>query len=381
MNKTIWRILLFLIIGLLSATSVIAQETSQILLPTAYRLTNFNYEPQLWNNCGPATLTTGLTFFGYSDDQKRAQGAVKPNIEDKNVNPWELTEFVNSQVPEIPVYALWRAGGTLDKLKLLLANDFPVIIEQGYDPPPHDLGWMGHYLLLIGYDDSVGVFMSHDSYDGENLNYEYSHIENYWQHFNYTYVVLYTAEREAELKAVLGEDADELVNTINALNIAIKEAEADNNDAFAWFNMGTNLVKYAQLSREMGDDAGALTYYTNAKTAYDMARNLGLPWRMMWYQFGPYEAYYEVAQGSTDPNEATNLYNEILRMARLTIDNCKNPDGICYVEETYYWGGMARLALGETDRALNNFYTALQINTNYQAAMDARDTILAASTN
>jgi tetratricopeptide (TPR) repeat protein len=377
MNKTVWRILTFLLMSLIPVTAVLAQEEAQATLPISYRITGFHYEPQMWNNCGPATLTNALSFFGYGNDQRRAQDFLKPNLEDKNVSPWQIVDFVNTQVPEIPVFSLWRAGGNLELLKTLLANDFPVIIEQGYDPPPHDLGWMGHYLLLIGYDEGSQVFVSYDSYEGENWNYEYSHIEEFWQHFNYTYIVLYKGNREAELNALLGDDADVLVNIVNARDIAIAEAQADNNDAFAWFNIGTNLVRLAQLSRNMGDEDGTLIYYTNATVAYNQARNLGLPWRMLWYQFGPYEAYYEVAQHSSDPVEASNLYNEILRLARLTIDNCQNPDGICYIEETYYWGGMARVALGETDRALNNFYTALQINSNYQAAMEARDALLA----
>jgi hypothetical protein len=100
---------------------------------------------------------------------------------------------------------------------------------------------------------------------------------------------------------------------------------------------------------------------------------------MFWYQFGPYETYYEVAQRSTDPAIATNLYNEMLRMARFTLDNCEDPNGVCYVEETYYWGAMARLGLADTERALTNLNTAIQLNSNYQAAIEARDNILAAS--
>lgn len=376
MKKTVSRILIFLLISLISVASVMAQDEAQPTIPVAYRLSGLNYEPQMWNNCGPATVTNALSFFGYSDNQVRAQDFLKPNIEDKNVSPHQMANFVNTQVPEIPVYAMVRAGGTVDILKTLLANDFPVIIEEGYDPPPHDLGWMGHYLLLIGYDDGSEVFITHDSYEGANWNYDYGHITEFWQHFNYTYIVLYTGDREAELNELLGEDADELVNAVRARDIAIAEATTDNTDAFAWFNIGTNLVRLAQLSQEMGDEAGALVNYTNATLAYNQARDIGLPWRMLWYQFGPYEAYYEVAQNSTDEVIATNFYNEIIRLARLTIDNCQNPDGICYVEETYYWGGMARAAIGETDRALNNFHTAIQINSGYQDAIDARDAII-----
>jgi hypothetical protein len=378
MQKTFWRVLLFALLLALPA-AVFAQESTEAAtqIPRAYRLQGLTYEAQMWNNCGPATMTNALSFFGYSDNQRRAQNFLKPNIEDKNVSPWQMLDFVNTQVPEVNVLGMLRAGGNIQLLKTLLANDFPVIIEEGYDPPELGAGWMGHYLLLIGYDDSVNVFITNDSYEGAGVNYSYDHIEEFWQHFNYTYIVLYETAREQELKTLLGGDADELANTINAYNLAVAEATADNTDAHAFFNIGTNLVHLAKLSREMGDETGAQNYYGNAASFFNEARNIGLPWRMLWYQFGPYEAYYEVAKISTDINVSNNLYNEILRLSQLTIENCQNPDGVCYVEESYYWAGRAREALGERDRALNNYNTALQINSNFQPAIEARDALLA----
>lgn len=68
----------------------------------------------------------------------------------------------------------------------------------------------------------------------------------------------------------------------NALATAQAEAAADPKDAFAWFNVGTNLT--------------ALGRHDEAAAAYDQARLAGLPWRMLWYQFGPYRAYYETGR-------------------------------------------------------------------------------------
>jgi tetratricopeptide (TPR) repeat protein len=379
MQKTFWRLLLCLMLLAIPA-AVFAQESTQEApqIPASYRLQGLRYEAQMWNNCGPATMTNALTYFGYVDNQRRAQAFLKPNIEDKNVSPWQMVDFVNSQVPELDVFGMLRYGGNLQLLKVLLANNFPVIIEQGYDPPSHDGGWMGHYLLLIGYDDGSQVFTSNDSYEGEGMNYSYAHIEEFWQHFNYTYIVLYEADREDELNAILGPDADEWTNAANAFNIAAEEATNDPSNAYAFFNAGTNLVHLAEIMRRQGNEAAAMEHYNNAATLFTQAQTLGMPWRILWYQFGPYEAYYAVAQASTDTNVATNLYAEILRLSQWTIDNCKNADGVCYVEESYYWAGKAREALGELDRALTNYNTALQINSNFTPAIEARDALLAA---
>src|SRR5262245_37189224 len=254
-------VLALVLFGLGTAAGVLAQDSASAL-PASHLMTGFNFEYQSWNNCGPATLTNGLSYFGYTDDQFRAANWLKPNYEDKNVSPGQMIEFVNTQLAGT-TRALVRQGGTLDRLKTLIANNFPVIIEEGYDPPPHDKGWMGHYLLVIGYDDSQQLFTSLDSYIGPDTTYPYDHLNDSWHDFNRLYIALYDASREQELLALLGDDADERQNYINAFRIAQQEATASPTDAYSWFNMGTNLVD--------------LQMYNDASTAFDQARNLGLP--------------------------------------------------------------------------------------------------------
>lgn len=325
-----------------------ASAAPESALPGSYRLNGIRFEHQGWNNCGPATLTNALTFFGYRDNQQRAAAWLKPNGEDKNVSPSQMAEFVNTQVPELPVYALVRVNGTLELLKRLIANDFPVIIEKGYDPEPQRLGWMGHYLLMIGYDDVRQTFYTSDSYIGQNTPYTYDYIETYWKHFNYLYLVLYTANREAELLALLGSDANLWQNHYDALQRAVQQAKANQQDAFAWFNIGSNMV--------------ALGQYAEAAIAFDQARALGLPWRLAWYRFDHLEAYYHTGQ-----------YDVLLALVQANL----NDGGGQYVEETYYYGGLARLGKGEIDRAISNFDAAIQFNPNFLPARQAKEVALA----
>ncbi len=331
---------LLLIVGAASA-----QDQTTQPLPPAYSLTGITHIYQGWNNCGPATLTMGLTYFGYNADQSSAAQWLKPNTEDKNVSPWQMAEYVNTQVGA-DVSALIRYGGTLDLLKTLIANHFPTLIEAGYNPPSAAQGWMGHYLLMSGYDDAQNVFITQDSYDGPDLAYTYDHVDEHWQHFNRVYIVLYPPEREAELLDLLGTDADERQNMINALTQARAEVETDRQDAFAWFNLGSN---YTMLGE-----------YEYAALAFDQARNIGLPWRMMWYQFMPFEAYLEVER-----------YDDVIALAQANL----NDGGGQFVEETFYYAALARQALGETDRAISNFNGALAFNPNFTPARAARDVL------
>lgn len=331
----------------LPATGMQPQAQAQAALPASWQLSGIQHIYQGWNNCGPATLTEGLTYFGLSDDQYPAAQWLKPNAEDKNVSPWQMLEYVNQQIGGT-VRALERQGGTVERLKTLIASNFVVIIEEGYDPPGENLGWMGHYLLLSGYDDATQQFTAQDTYKGPNLQYSYDHIAEYWEHFNRLYLVLYDGSREAELLGLLGSDADERQNSYNALVMATEDARANQSDAFAWFNIGTNYT--------------ALGDYPRAAAAFDQARNIGLPWRMMWYQFGAFEAYYHVGR-----------YDDMIALAQANL----NDGGGQYVEETFYYGGLAREGLGENERALNNYNGALQFNPNFTPARVARDALLA----
>lgn len=340
-------LILLLIIGASGAGALAQTNEGSAGLPEIFRMQNLGREYQGWNNCGPATLTNALAHFGYTDDQYRAAEWLKPNYEDKNVSAWQMAEFVNTQIPELPVYALVRDGGTRELLQTLMVNGFPVLIEKGYEPP--DFTWMGHYLLLAGYDEALREFDSMDSFKGPNTRYSYEEIEEYWQHFNYKYIVLYTVNREEELMALLGDDADEWRNQINALELARAEAIADQEDAHAWFNMGSSFVE--------------LGMYDAAAQAYDKAISLGLPWRMFWYQFGAWEAYYH-----------TGRYDDMIRIARQN----QNDGGGQYVEETYYYLGLAREGRGEVSKALQNFDIALTFNPNFSPAREAKRRLLQA---
>ena len=342
--------LLFLLIAIgFSSAGALAQTNEESVdLPAVFRMRNLGTEYQGWNNCGPATLTNALKHFGYADDQYRAAKWLKPNNEDKNISAWQMAEYVNTQIPELPVYALVRDGGTRDLLQTLMVNGFPVIIEFGYEPSGYE--WMGHYLLLAGWDETLQEINTMDSFRGPNTRYSYDKIDHYWQHFNYKYIVLYTLNREEELMALLGDDADEWQNQINALEMARAEAIADQEDPHAWFNMGSSFV--------------GLGMYDAAAQAYDRAISLGLPWRMFWYQFGAWEAYYH-----------TGRYDDMIRIARQN----QNDGGGQYVEETYYYLGMAREGRGESNLALQNYNTALTFNPNFSPAREAKERLLAGS--
>src|SRR5690606_25723717 len=97
------------------------------------------------------------------------------------------------------------------------------------------------------------------------------------------------------------------------------------------------------------------TLYASAAAAFDQARTIGLPWRMLWYQFEPYEAYLE--NGRLD--DVFTLSDAIL-----------STEGGYHVEETHYHRSLAYQAQGNDTEAEAALATALELNPNLPLTVD-----------
>jgi hypothetical protein len=310
-------------------------------IPGKVMLDGFVHEYQQMNNCGPATLAMLLSYWGWQGDQRDTRLVLRPNFaeyDDKNVMPSEMVSFIENHTG---LKALVRVGGNLEILKRLIAAGFPVIVEKGFQPPKE--AWMGHYNVINGYDDERQRFITQDSYIMPDLPIPYADLQDrWWRDFNYVYLVAYPPEREAELLALLGPDADPLLNYQSAAQLAMQETSAlgGRDLFFAWFNLGTNLAS-------LQDYPGAAQAYDQAFAVYAALPEDERPWRTLWYQVGPYQAYY-----------ATARYQDVINLANTTLSFLSKP----LLEETLYWRGMAKQALGDLQGAISDYQKAVKIN-------------------
>ncbi len=315
--------------------------STPIPIPPNFHANGFKWVKQGWNNCGPANLTQALQYYGWKGDQAEAAAWLKPNKEDKNVSPSQMVQFVREHTG---VKAVMRVAGDETLLKRLISQRFAVIIEKGYIIP-NEGTWAGHYLTLIGYDDNLALFYGLDTNletdEGQLGTPEsYTAFDEHWQQFNRTYIVVFPEDREGELASILGPDGDVTYNWQHALSLARTEQSAHPESPYPWFNLGTSLVM--------------LQDYKNATVAFDQAQSMpNLPYRMLWYQFSPYEAYYD-----------TGNYSTVIALATTSLKTT------VWVEETYYWKAMAEAALGKNPQAIEDFKQALNINPNFRIAAD-----------
>ena len=325
-------------------------------LPESIILEGVKYEDQhnRWNYCGPANLSMALTFWGWDGNRDVVGEYVKPSDKDKNVMPYEMQDFVETQTDGMG--AIVRMGADIELIKRLLAAGFPVVAEKGYYEYDYtgQLGWLGHYQFVNGYDDTQGKFIVQDTYvdGGQNYRISYEDFIEGWRSFNFTLLIVYPQEQFDDVMAALGPWADPTWANQHALEVAQDEVQSlEGIDRFfAQFNEGTSHVNLLQYA-----DAGA---------AFDRAFSLyaGLtddemrPYRIVWYQTWPYWAYYY-----------TGRYQDVINLADTTLnDTISEP----VLEESFYWRGLAREAVGDLQGAVDDFRQSVNLNPNFGPGWD-----------
>lgn len=298
------------------------------------------------NNCGPATLAMYLRFYGWGGDQYTISDVIKPVSADRNVNVDELDYYVRVNVGALNT--LFRVNGSLEMIKQLLAAGIPVMVEKGHvieiDYLFNDDYWNGHYALVTGYDDAAGEFIFQDSYNGPDQRMGYEEFDMWWQHFNRVYNLVFRPEQAATVEAILGEDWDARVNRQNALLASQLEVEQQPDNAYAWFNLGMNQVYLAD--------------YGNAAVSFDQARVIGLPMRMLRYQFGPFWAYYH-----------TNRLDDMQQLVDYALVITPNS------EDVLLWKGWMLQKQGDRAGMLEQFNLAREANPNSIYVQQAFDSV------
>ncbi len=315
--------------------------------PSQVLLDGLRHERQGWNNCGPTTLAMALSYWGRGETQWDIAPLLKPDPEDKHVSIDQMADYSR----DLGLKATVRVGGSLEGIKRLLNAGYPVIVRSWYVRDARDQ--LGHYRLAIGYDDARQIFHLYDSLYDPPTTIGYAELYELWRVVNWSYLVIAPPAQWNEVTAVLAlegpsEEAEGPSMFERALARARRELESppetcvayeacDDWIPFSWFTIGTNLT--------------ALGRHEEAAAAYDRARELGLHFRMLWYQFGPYESYY-----------ATGRHDDVIALADATLATARN------LEESYLWRARARLAQGDRAGAEADLRTALRYHPGWEPA-------------
>lgn len=297
---------------------------------------------QTFNNCGPATLSMLLAYFGKPVSQDELGQALRPyqnpigDNDDKSVTLDEIAV----KAAEYNLVAYYRPNGNIEKLKLFLANDIPVItrtwLSSGED--------IGHYRIVRGFDDKTQEFIQNDSYQGKNLRFAYKDFEALWQPFNYEYMVVVPQNKKDVAEAILGDEIDQKIAWQRANTRAHQELVENPDNVYLQFNLATSFYHLGE--------------YQESVEAYEKAKDK-LPSRMLWYQIQPIKAYKE-----------TGKYDQVFALTDSILNNQNRA-----FSELYIIRGESYKAQGQTDLAMQEFERAVFFNKNSKEAKIALEQI------
>jgi len=289
--------------------------------------------PQTFNNCGPATTSMVLQYFGFNVGQNETKAQLRTSPDDTNVFTYEMADYIRK---DYGIESKLLYGGNVDLLKKLVANGFYVVVEDWLHPNED----IGHVTIIRGYDDEQGILIADDSFIGVNITYPYEQFtKTQWKAFNYEYLPVYKAGSEDLLKAIVGSSWDAKVMYQKTAQTARDEIAKDGGDMYAWFNLGTSLY--------------SLKDYAGAKQAFERSRTIDWPRRMLWYQIQPIQTY-----------NALKEYQKAIELADIALASNDS------FAEAHLEKAIAYKGLGDIGRAREEANRTLFFYPNYKPALD-----------
>jgi len=305
-------------------------------------LDNPKHVYQTFNNCGPATLSMIMSYYGKDISQKELGDLMRPyqvaggDNDDKTIFTYEFVDWAKKYGFE----AIGRVNGDIDLIKKFTVNGIPVVVKTWL----HVNEDIGHFRVVRGFDETRKVIIQDDSYEGPNKKISYYDFLSMWQPFNYAYVIVYKNEQKDLVEAILGSEVEESTAWANSLERAKIESELDEANVYPRFNMS---AAYYHLSD-----------YKNSVLMYeDVEENL--PKRMLWYQIEPILAYQQLGN-----------YDRVFQISEHIFEN-----GNRAFSELYQIRGEIYLEKGSYDLAKSEFDKALQYNINFSDAKESLSNI------
>lgn len=297
---------------------------------------------QTFNNCGPASLSMILFYFGINKSQAELGQELRPwqipngDNDDKSVTLAEMAE----KSKELGLIPYHRPSGNVEIIQQFIANDMPVITRT-WTKPNEDIG---HFRVVKGYDQKRGFLIQDDSLQGKNLKFTYDDFDVLWKKFNYEYLVLVPKEKQKIAETILGEDRDERTAWKKAANNAREELTSNPDDIYDRFNLSVALYN-------IGDYKGTVAEFEKVESK--------LPFRTLWYQIEPILAYYELGD-----------YDRVFTITDNVLGN-----GNRAFSELYLLRGRIYVKQGNIEAARIEFEKAVFYNVNLKEAQEALDSV------
>jgi len=324
-----------------SLTNPASQEL-KLQIPDSYVISQRAHVYQTFNNCGPATLSMALSYWGIDLNQKELGDILRPyqvaggNNDDKSVT---LKEVANQAVV-YGLHAYLRPNGTFETIEKFISQDIPVVART-WTKVGEDIG---HYRIVRGYDKTAQEIIQDDSLQGENTRYSYSEFNAMWRPFNYEYLILADESKKDLVEAILGEELDEKAAWQNAL-VRIENEIARDPDNWHLIFAKSRIYYY-------------LGEYEKSVGQFEEVENK-LSFRTLWYQIEPIYSYFELGD-----------YDRVFEITSRILNNENRA-----FSELYIIRGNIYKNQGNIDATRAEYEKAVFYNSNFTVARSALNSL------
>lgn len=149
---------------------------------------------QTYNNCGPASLSMLLAYYGVSLDQSVISAQTK-------VNPraYMLSSVIDPFLRQFGLQATRFRNGNVNHVRQLVGNGVPVLAIQWLD----ERSTIPHFRIVRGFDDAQSVFYINDPAYG-NMAIGYAEFARLWNLYGQEFVAVYPQGWRGHVDKVLG---------------------------------------------------------------------------------------------------------------------------------------------------------------------------------
>ncbi|MHB8648128.1 MAG: C39 family peptidase, partial [Thermomicrobiales bacterium] len=279
------------------ATPTIAPTTKPEPIAAATFLEPMSHWFQGWNQCAEESIAMSVSYFGIKLDPNAVTAYLRPNNGvkgSKNVESNHIVDYLRGQGLHAEAYH----GGTVDRVKRLVAVGVPVIAGQWQNRTDH--AGIGHWRVVRGYDDTKGVFLINDSMEGAAVPISYAEFDDLWPVYDYVYIPVWNDRLAPSVQRVMGDEKNLTVNIAHDISYVQNRIEQQPTNAELPFALGGAYFQAGEFQK--------------AVDAYHKARSMGLiqkyPWTL-WYQSWPVTAMVNLGMN----DEALQVSQENIRSA------------------------------------------------------------------
>jgi ABC-type bacteriocin/lantibiotic exporter with double-glycine peptidase domain len=161
-------------VGCATAPPVKKPQISKLTLPDKHAIAKVPIYRQTYMDCGPTSLRMVLNFYGKNYSQEEV---VKARW-GRGTKTSDMESYARSQ--GFIAYSYYDSDKK--NMKYLIAQGYP-LITLGV-PPPNWRDKMryigeGHYVVVVGYDETKKAFMVHDPAPGRRLEIPYEVFKDF----------------------------------------------------------------------------------------------------------------------------------------------------------------------------------------------------------